>query len=176
MARALLGCVVVHHDPASDVKRRARIVETEAYVGTSDLACHAARGRTSRTEVMFGPAGRVYVYLIYGMHWCFNVVTGPPERAEAALVRAAVPITNCDGHLSGPGAFCRAMNIDRALHGADLQGDRIWIERHGGPRPTVVTGPRVNVDYAGSWALKRWRFAIAGERAVSKPRPFRLTR
>lgn len=176
VARALLGCVVVHRDAKAGVERRARIVETEAYVGTSDLACHAAKGRTARTEVMFGPAGCAYVYLIYGMHWCFNVVTRPPGYAEAVLVRAAVPEANCDGHLSGPGAFCRAMHVDRSLYGADLLGDRLWIERRTGPEPRVLTAPRVNVAYAGAWALKPWRFAIEGERAVSKPRPFRLAR
>lgn len=174
VARGLLGCTVVHVDPDDGRERRARIVETEAYVGERDLACHAARGRTARTEVMFGPPGHAYVYLIYGMHWCFNVVTQPAGRAEAVLVRAAVAVERCDGHLSGPGAFCRAMHLDKRRYGADLCGDAVWVEPREGPRPRVVVGERVNVAYAGAWARKPWRFAVDQEPAVSRPRPFRL--
>ena len=172
VARDLLGCVVVHRDPVTGLERRARLVETEAYVGTRDKACHASRGLTPRTATMFGPPGHAYVYLIYGMHHCFNVVTRPSGHAEAVLVRAAVPVDACDGHLSGPGAFCRAMAITRDLNGIDLCGDRLWLESREGRRPRVVTGPRVNVDYAGSWAARPWRFAVEGEPAVSRPRPW----
>ena len=172
VARDLLGCLVAHRDPVAGVERRARIVETEAYVGVRDQACHAARGRTPRTETMFGPPGHAYVYLIYGLHHCFNVVTRPVGHAEAVLVRAAVPVDDCDGHLSGPGRFCRALHIDRTLNGVDLCGDRLWLEPRVGPRPRVVTGPRVDVDYAGAWAARLWRFAVLGEPAVSRPRPW----
>jgi DNA-3-methyladenine glycosylase len=169
VARDLLNGVVVHVDPEG-VERRARIVETEAYVGEGDLACHASKGRTPRNRVMFGPPGHAYLYLIYGMHWCFNVVTREEGRPEAVLVRAALPLLHCDGHLSGPGAFCRAMYLDGRRYGTDLTGDELWMEPRD-RRPKVVAGPRVNVDYAGAWALKPWRFAVQGERAVSRPRP-----
>jgi DNA-3-methyladenine glycosylase len=174
VARDLLGCVLVLRRPGDGLERRARIVETEAYVGERDLACHASKGRTPRTEAMFGPPGRAYVYLIYGLHWCFNVVTREAGRAEAVLVRAAVPLARCEGHASGPGALCRALGIDGGDYGRDLCGDVLWVEAREGPRPRVVTGPRVNVDYAGAWARKPWRYAVDQERAVSRPRPFRL--
>ncbi len=175
VARGLLGCTAVHRYP-DGIERRARIVETEAYVGSRDLACHASKGRTPRTEVMFGPPGHAYVYLIYGMHWCFNVVTREAGRPEAVLVRAAVPIIACDGHLSGPGAFCRALHVDGRRYGEDLCGEVLFIEARTGPAPKVVQSPRVNVAYAGAWAQRPWRFAIDGERAVSRPRPFPLAR
>jgi DNA-3-methyladenine glycosylase len=92
-------------------------------------------------------------------------------KAAAVLVRAAMAVENCDGHLSGPGALCRAMHIDKRRYGADLCGEEIYLlgREH---RPRIVTGPRVNVDYAGRWAAKRWRYAIDQEPAVSRPRPF----
>lgn len=176
MARELLGCTVAHADPDTGLERRARIVETEAYVGPEDLACHASKGLTPRTRVMFGPPGRAYVYLIYGIHKLFNVVTGPPGWPAAVLVRAAVPLSHCDGHLSGPGAFCRALHIELALYGVDLTGDRLWIEPRSGAAPKVAVGPRVNVDYAGPWAARLLRFAVRDEPAVSRPRPFDLSR
>jgi DNA-3-methyladenine glycosylase len=169
VARELVGAVVVHVDP-DGVERRARVVETEAYVGGRDLASHASKGMTPRNRAMFGPPGHAYLYLIYGMHWCFNVVTREEGRPEAVLVRAAVALEHCDGHLSGPGAFCRAMHLDGRRYGADLTGDALWLEPRG-QRPVIVSGPRVNVDYAGAWALKPWRFAAQSERAVSRPRP-----
>lgn len=176
VARALLGATLVHLDPDDGRERRCRIVETEAYCGLADLACHAAKGRTRRTEAMFGEPGHAYLYFIYGMHWCFNVVTRPAGRAEAVLVRAAVALQHCDGHLSGPGALCRAMHLDGRRYGADLCGDQLFIEAREGVRPRIVTGERVNVEYAGAWARKPWRFAIDQEPAVSRPRPFTLPR
>lgn len=176
VARDLLGCTLVHVDVDTGEARRARIVETEAYVGPHDLACHAAKGRTRRTEVMFGPGGRAYVYLIYGMYHCFNVVTGREGVPAAVLVRACVPLEGCLGHLSGPGAVCRALGIDLRRYGADLRGDALFLEPRTGPRPRVVRGPRINVDYAGSWAARPLRYAVDQEPAVSRPRPFRLPR
>ena len=177
VARDLLGCVQECID-ADGQQQRARIVETEAYVGTRDRACHASRGRTPRTEVMFGPPGHAYVYLIYGMYCCFNVVTRPEGRAEAVLVRAAEPITPVRTHLSGPGALCRGLAIDRTLNGADLciDGARIWIEPREGRRPRHVAAPRVNIDYAGPWARRLWRFCVEGCVHVSHPRPWRRGR
>jgi DNA-3-methyladenine glycosylase len=174
VAPGLLGCTLVHVDSVAGVERRARIVETEAYVGPRDLASHSSKGRTARTEAMFGPPGHVYMFLIYGSYWCFNVVTEREGKAAAVLVRAAVPLQNCDGQLSGPGVLCRGLHLDRRQYGADLCGAGIFIEGRTA-RPRIVKGPRVNVDYAGHWALKPWRFAVDQEPAVSRPRPFQLT-
>jgi DNA-3-methyladenine glycosylase len=125
---------------------------------------------------MFGPPGHAYLYLIYGMYWCFNVVARPDGIAAAVLIRAAVPLENCEGHLSGPGALCRGMHLDGRRYGADLGSDSLHLLSREGPAPRVVTGPRVNVDYAGEWAMKPWRFAIDQEPAVSRPRPFKIVR
>jgi DNA-3-methyladenine glycosylase len=174
VARGLLGCTLVHVDTEAGLVRRARIVETEAYVGQHDRASHSSKGRTNRTEAMFGPPGRAYMYLIYGMHWCFNVVTGPAGKAAAVLVRAGVPLENCDGHLSGPGAFSRGLHLTGRHYGLDLFGGALFLETRRDRPGRIVAAPRVNVDYAGSWARKPWRFAIDQEPAVSRPRPFRL--
>lgn len=174
VARDLLGCTLVHVDEGNGLIRRAIIVETEAYVGSMDRACHASKGRTARTEVLFGPAGHAYVYLIYGMHHLFNVVTESEGFPAAVLVRACVAVENCEGHLSGPGVVSRALGIDRRHYGTDLCSDRLYLEPRLGPKPRIATGERVNVEYAGEWARRKWRFAVHGEPAVSRPRPFAL--
>lgn len=173
VARELVGATVHHVSPKDGVLRAARIVETEAYVGVRDLACHASKGMTERTRVMFGEAGHAYVYLIYGMYWCFNIVTASEGEGCAVLVRAAVGVANTPDSLSGPGVFCREMHIDGRRYGVDLtDGRALWVEPRVGRKPRIVSAPRVNVDYAGVWAKKPWRFAEEGERAVSRPRPF----
>jgi DNA-3-methyladenine glycosylase len=166
VARALLGCWVVHDTPTGRLE--GRIVETEAYVGSDDLACHAARGRTARTDVMFGPAGISYVYLIYGVHHCLNVVTEREGYPAAVLLRALEAGTGVDGRANGPGRLCRALRIDRSHNGADLTAGALRIELPAKPddRP-VVTGPRVGVAYAGEWALKPWRFGFRDSPCLS---------
>ena len=115
VARSLLGQYLVRRTVSEEMA--GRIVEVEAYVGPEDRASHASRGRTKRTEIMFGPAGRAYVYLIYGMHHCFNIVTGRNGYPAAVLVRAVEQ----DSHLiDGPGRVCRSFQIDRNLNGIDL--------------------------------------------------------
>ena len=116
VARALLGKVLVHGG------RAGRIVETEAYVGTHDLACHASRGKTARTTILWGPPGRAYVYFVYGMHWCFNAVTGREGRPAAVLVRGLEPVAGFDApvRLDGPARLCRELDISGAQNGADL--------------------------------------------------------
>ena len=114
VARALLGKVLVFRD------QRLRITETEAYVGTHDLACHASRGRTARTEVLFGPPGRAYLYLIYGVYDLFNVVTGEDGDAQGVLVRAGEPLANIEGKTDGPGKLTRALGLTRELNRHDL--------------------------------------------------------
>ena len=127
VARQLLGKYLAREH--GDGTTIGRIVETEAYIGPQDLACHASKGRTRRTEVMFGPAGVAYVYLIYGMYHCLNVVTEREEFPSAVLIRAI----EIDGELiDGPGRLCRALQIDRSLNLADLTtGEALWFEDRG---------------------------------------------
>ena len=177
VARALLGWRLVRDDPSG--RRVGRIVELEAYIGEDDRASHARFGHTARNAVMYGPPGRAYVYLVYGMHDCLNIVTEPAGRAAALLVRAIEPIEGADlmraareqravarrrargmasadpdvRLASGPGLVCAAFDLDRGLTGADLFEPRASIRVEappaGEPAPRVVTRPRVGVGYAG---------------------------
>jgi len=178
VARQLLGKYLVREHPAGVTA--GRIVETEAYIGREDKACHASRGRTPRTEIMFGRAGHAYVYLIYGFHYMLNIVTEAPEFPAAVLVRAVEPLDGLElmrarrktehvrGLASGPGKLCQAFAIDRKLNGDDLCGEILYVEDRGEPAPRIVTTPRIGVDYAGKWKRKPWRFLIRGNRFVSK--------
>ena len=180
VARALLGMVLVHESTYGVTA--GRIVEVEAYRGPADRAAHSFGGRrTARNEVMYGPAGHAYVYFVYGMHWCVNVVTQPPGVPEAVLVRALEPLAGLDlmqvrrGHAvpdwrlcRGPGALCRAMGITRDRNGADLlDGPLRLLEGDAVPAARVARTPRIGVDYAGAHAAHRWRFVVRGSRAVS---------
>jgi DNA-3-methyladenine glycosylase len=157
VARDLLGMHLVHDGPAG--RQVGRIVETEAYKGPRDLAAHSARGRTKRTEIMFGPPGHAYVYFIYGFWNCLNVVTAAAGVPHAVLLRALQPIEGITDSTHGPGLLCRAMHIDRGLNGASLLEGQLWIEKPAAYRPPrVARSPRIGVDYAGDWALKPWRF------------------
>ena len=156
VARELLGKYLVHND--SGVERVGRIVETEAYQGPQDQAAHSARGRTARNEVMFGAAGHIYVYLIYGMWNCVNVVTRETGVPHAVLIRAVEPIFNLDEKTHGPGLLCKACHIDRRLNGIDLCGDILWIEQRGNRIVKTQRATRIGVDYAGDWAHRLWRF------------------
>jgi DNA-3-methyladenine glycosylase len=168
VARELLGKLIVRR-----LDQRVligRIVETEAYLGPHDLAAHSSKGRTPRTEVMFGPPGHAYVYFIYGMHHCLNIVTGPGGHASAVLIRALEPVNNVSVTASGPGRLCRALEIDRRLNGHDLtQGELVVAQAEGCPRPLeIVACARVGVDYAGEWAGKPLRFYIAKNPYISR--------
>ena len=184
VARALLGCVLVRHVGGDAPVRRARVVEAEAYVGPHDLACHASKGRTPRTAVMFGPAGRAYVYLIYGIHEMFNIVTGAPgcPGGEAVLLRAAEPLSGWPPaprpDLSGLGKLCRALAITRALNGTDVTADALHFEPPppAAPAPRIIATPRIGVDYAGDWAARPLRFLDADSPFVSAARPARRRR
>lgn len=157
VARELIGMHLVHDDGTT--VRRGRIVETEAYLGPRDRAAHSARGRTARTEVMFGPPGHAYVYFIYGFWHCLNVVTAVEGVPHAVLLRALEPIAGVDGRSSGPGLLCRAMHIDRRFNGVDLLGGVLWIERPARPVPVRIgRSARIGVEYAGEWARRPWRF------------------
>ena len=178
VARQLLGKYLVRSHP--DGKTVGKIVETEAYVGPHDLACHASKGRTARTEVMFGPPGHAYVYFIYGVYYCLNIVTEEVGHASAVLIRAIEPIEGIElmqkrrgteklqSLASGPGKLCLAMAIDKALNAADMRGSVLYVEDRGEPAPKIISTPRIGVDYAGKWKDKPWRYLIRGSEFVSK--------
>jgi DNA-3-methyladenine glycosylase len=169
VAPDLLGLWLVHELP--DGRRAGRIVEVEAYVGINDLASHASRGRTARTDVMFGAPGHVYVYLIYGMHHCFNVVTEPDGTAGAVLVRALEPGEGVGDRVDGPGRLCRALAIDRSNNHLDLTDESdgpLWLERRpGAPVETIAASARIGVAYAGEWAARPYRFFLPSSRSLS---------
>ena len=181
VARDLLGRVLVV--PARDGRRVSGvIVETEAYRGPEDRASHAWGGRrTRRTETMYAVGGTAYVYFVYGMYHQFNVVTNGADVPHAVLVRALEPLEGVElmrrrrpgrpdhALTSGPGKLCAALGIDRRLDGADLLGERAWIEAgpRAFPRTAVMAGPRVGIDYAEEWVDRPWRFWICGNPFVS---------
>jgi DNA-3-methyladenine glycosylase len=168
VARELLGKHLVL--AADGVARVGRIVEVEAYLGPHDLAAHSAKGRTERTRVMFGPPGHAYVYLVYGLHCCMNVVTEREGHASAVLLRAVEPVENVSGRTDGPGRLCRAMGIDRRMNGRDLTGGDFFIASpEGNEAVPIVRRPRIGVDYAGRWAGRLLRFYIRGNPFVSRP-------
>jgi DNA-3-methyladenine glycosylase len=169
VARELIGMTLVRR-LGNGRELRGRVVEAEAYVGTHDLASHSSKGRTARTDVMFGPAGRAYVYLIYGMHEMFNIVTGADGDAQAVLIRAAEPLDGWASRLSGPGKLAKAFGIGRGENGVDLTtSDALFLTR--GRRPArVEASPRIGVDYAGDWRDRMLRFFDPGSAAVSRRR------
>jgi len=156
VARQLLGKVLVRRSGGREL--RARVAETEAYIGEHDLACHASKGRTKRTEVLYGPAGHAYVYFIYGMYDMFNVVTGWEGVAQAVLIRGAVPLDGWEADLTGPGKLTRAMKITRALNGADLLGNEVFVLDDAGYRVQIARSRRIGIDYAGPWRDALLRF------------------
>ena len=153
VAPQLLGQHLVRMGPEG---RRSTyvITETEAYRGEEDLACHASKGRTPRNEVMYGEGGHLYMYLIYGMYWMMNVVTGPAGTPQAVLFRGI-------REANGPGKLTRLLGVDRGFYGEDLvSSERIWIEEAGAV-PEYTTAPRVGIDYAADpWKSKAWRFLM----------------
>ena len=167
VARELLGKYLVHD--SEGIRRVGRIVEVEAYLGIHDLAAHSSKGLTRRTQVMFGPPGHAYVYFIYGMYYCMNVVTQPEGHASAVLLRAIEPVVNIEGRTQGPGLLCKAMGVDKRLNGQDLLSEDLFISS--GPAPaavTIVKRPRIGVDYARHWARRLLRFYIKGNPFVSR--------
>ena len=186
VAPALLGCLLARRDGRR--VRLARIVETEAYVGEHDLACHAKAGRTPRTDPMFGEPGHAYVYFVYGMHTMLNTVCGPGSAANAVLIRAAAPL-NAEEEAklglrvdeispllhsaSGPGNLCTALGVTLAQNRADLcdPDSELFILPRTIGTPTIWAGPRIGVDYAGVWASEPFRFCDRDDPHVSRPRP-----
>jgi DNA-3-methyladenine glycosylase len=176
VARDCIGKILVRRTPEGVAA--GRIVECEAYRGPTDLAAHSSRGRTKRTEAMFGPPGRAYVYLLYGISWAFNIVVAKEGEPHAVLVRALEPTVGLElmaerrqkpAHsrllTNGPGKLCQALAITGADYGRDLVGDELYLLD--GPCGPVARSPRINVDYAGAWAERRWRFFERGNRFVS---------
>ena len=175
VAQDLVGKYLLHRSKNHLVG--GRIVEVEAYVHEEDQACHARFGRTKRASILYGPPGHAYVFLIYGMYDCFNVVAEPEHSPAAVLIRALEPLPGPDGvtaaHKSpgatdGPGKLCRALGITRVHNNADLCGDLLWIEDRGEKQPRLAATPRIGVDYAGAWAQKPWRFVDADSAWLSK--------
>jgi DNA-3-methyladenine glycosylase len=165
LAPALIGKILVRR-----IRRkvfRARIVETEAYVGAHDLACHASKGRTNRTDVMFGPAGRAYVYLIYGMYDMFNIVAGEIDDPQAVLIRAAEPLDTWEADLSGPGKLTRALQITRADNALPVTNDRLHLLDNPADRPRLAATPRIGIDYAREWKHELLRFVDPTSSALS---------
>lgn len=153
VAPELLGKYLVIRS-ADTTFRRFQITEVEAYRGTEDKACHAFKGRTHRTEIMYHEGGRLYVYLVYGMYWMLNVVTGSESIPQAVLIRGV------KNH-SGPGKITKSLGIDRSFYGEDLDiSERIWFE-DAGFTPEIKTGPRIGIEYAGEyWKTRPWRYYI----------------
>ena len=187
VAQELLGKVLVHETP--NYKIAAKIVETEAYIGPEDKGSHSYGGRrTKRTEVMYQIGGTAYVYIIYGMYHCFNVVTEEEGKPSAVLIRAVEPIEG-EMHMSelrygkdisalsskqklnicnGPGKLCLAMGIGKAENSLDLCGGKLYISDMYNEPFNIKSSPRINIDYAGEYAEKPWRFYIGGNKYVSK--------
>lgn len=186
VAQALLGKVLVHEIDGQRLS--AKIVETEAYMGIEDKAAHSYGGkRTQRVEVMYGGPGYAYVFFIYGMYNCFNVVTREEGTPQAVLVRAVEPLYGLDlmaqhrfqlafqqlsrsqkkGLTNGPGKLCKALTIDKRLNGEDLCGSRLYIEEGGPEQFTIVSTKRVGIDYAEEAKDFYWRFYIKDNQYVS---------
>ena len=153
VAEKLLGKILVRVFEDGSVKR-FRITETEAYLGEEDKACHASKGRTARTEIMYVDGGRVYVYLIYGMYWMLNVVTGNEDQPQAVLIRGV-------DNIIGSGKVGRELKMDKSFYGENLMiSERIWIE-DAADVLDFDTAPRVGIEYAGDeWKNKPWRFIL----------------
>jgi DNA-3-methyladenine glycosylase len=179
LAIELLGSRIVHD--ASDGCVGGQIVEVEAYRGPEDLAAHSSRGQTPRNSVMFGLPGHLYVYLIYGLHHCLNIVAGPGMKPEAVLIRALALEEGIELALrrrgsavadrrlaSGPGNVGRALGVDRSLNGINLLDGPVRVEPRSGRPPEISSGPRVGVDYAGDWAARPMRFWITDDPHVSR--------
>lgn len=178
VSRELLGKYLVHVH--RDGTTAGKIVETEAYIGPEDKACHASKGRTPRTEIMFGPAGHAYVYLIYGFHYLLNFVTESVGVPAVVLIRAVEPqdglelmqerrrMTDRRKLCNGPGKLCQAFAIDRGHNGSDICAGDLYVADRGEHVKNIAATPRIGIDYAGEWKHKLWRFFIKDNEFISK--------
>ncbi len=179
VAPECVGKILVHAAPEGLLA--GRIVECEAYRGPEDQAAHSSNGRrTARTEVMFGPPGRAYMYLLYGSSWALNLVTGREGEPQAVLVRALEPVRGVEQMSArrgvpvgrreisnGPGKLCHALGLDRSFYGADLPGPTLFLAD--GPVGEIGSSARINIAYAGNWVEKPWRFFERENRYISVP-------
>lgn len=180
LAKALLGKVLLRR--VGEQLTGGRIVEKEAYLGLQDPAAHSYKGNTQRTRIQFSPGGFAYVYLIYGMHCCMNIVAAPKGTPHVVLLRALEPVTGLDlmeqrrhtnrvyNLCSGPGKLCQAMAIDRSCYGMDLLGDQLWLEDAPAlPKEQIAVSKRIHIDYAGEAANWPYRFCVADSAFLSAP-------
>ncbi len=186
VAKELLGKILVHEIDGQ--RTSAEIIEAEAYMGLEDKAAHSYGGkRTSGVEVMYGSPGFSYLFMIYGMYFCFNVVTNEKEKPQAVLIRAAEPLEGIEGMAqrrfgksyeqltkgqrrgltNGPGKLCCALSLDRSFNGMDLCGNEVYIEEGESKNLSIVTTKRIGIDYAGEARDYPWRFYIEGNEYVS---------
>lgn len=171
VAQDLLGCFLVREYRGKITK--ARITETEAYRGEYDLASHASRGRTARTEIMYGQPGQAYIYMIYGMYFMLNVVTEEKDFPAAVLIRSA-EIVNQKAKikklkfLNGPGKLTKILRIDKSFNNWDLiRGEKLWLEnKKPKEKIKIIKSPRVGIKYARHCQNWRWNFRIADEREL----------
>jgi len=172
VAKDLLGKFLVRRMPGGRL-RAGKIVETEAYIGPDDRASHAFSGkRTPRNKAEWMIGGHVYIYLVYGMHWQFNISTGKEGSPECVLIRALEPVDAAVNVANGPGKLCRWLKLDKSFYGEDMTtSKRLWVADSGVrvPRTQIIAGPRIGIDYAGlHWAGMPWRFYLRGNSAVSR--------
>ncbi|MBI5078806.1 DNA-3-methyladenine glycosylase [Candidatus Saganbacteria bacterium] len=170
MAKDILGKFIVRRWRGKKIA--GKIVEVEVYYSARDRASHAFGGKiTRRNRAEYLQGGHVYIYLVYGMHWQFNISTGPEGHPECLLVRAVEPVEGFkEREASGPGKFCKVFRLNKSFYGEDLtRSKRLWLENNH-EKIKVKRGPRIGIDYAGPyWSKIPWRFSIAGNRSVSKP-------
>lgn len=185
VAKKLIGSYLVSSDSAGNITA-GMIVENEAYCGPDDKGAHTFGGKpTPRTKAMFGPKGHAYIYLIYGMYWCVNVVAGPVDKPQAVLLRALEPVLGLDimrERLSaqenaadytlcrGPGKLCKALGLDKEVYGVDMTGDRFFIvPGKNFTEDDIGSSPRINIDYAEDWIDRPLRFYLRNNKSVSGP-------
>lgn len=178
LAKNLIGKVLVHE--SADGITKGVIVETEAYMGKIDDAAHSYKGKSERTNIQYGMGGYAYIYLIYGMHYCMNIVANVEEHPEAVLIRALEPIEGIDlmklrrktdqirNLCNGPGKLCQAMEINKSHYGIDLCGDIMYLEENNHcDIVTVVASKRINIEYAENSKDNLWRFTLADSKFIS---------
>ncbi len=169
LAQNVLGTIMLRR--VGGTLRRARVVEAEAYLGPKDLASHASKGLTNRTQVLYGPPGRAYVYFIYGLHYMFNIVCGQTGGGQAVLIRAAEPLDGWVADLTGPARLAMHFGITLVDNGLDLTSDDIFFVQETDYRPRIIRTKRIGVDYAKHWKDRHLRFID-----VSSPVAARLRR
>lgn len=168
VAKELLGKYLVRE--VGNIRMVGKIVETEAYLGPHDLAAHSRFGMTKRNKVMFGEAGYAYVYLIYGIYHCLNIVTEKVGHGSAILIRAVEPMENINRKMNGPGLLCRVLEVTRKLNGVDMtkRGGLYVLEGEKVSSRDIVETKRIGIEYAGEWKERKLRFYIAGNQFLSR--------